>query len=106
MAVITVTDETFKETVLTSERPVIVDFWAEWCRPCKVIAPVLAQLAQDNPDTITVAKLDIDANPKTTLEYGVMSAPTLLVFSGGEVVRSLVGARSRSKLLSDLDGVI
>jgi thioredoxin 1 len=106
MALITVTDETFKDAVLASAKPVIVDFWADWCRPCKVIAPVLAQLAEDNPDTITVAKLDIDANPKTVLAYGVMSAPTLLVFTGGEVVRSLVGARSKTKLLSDLDGVI
>nr|WP_205862479.1 thioredoxin [Planosporangium thailandense] len=95
---ITVSDETFAETVLTSDRPVVVDFWAEWCRPCKMIANSLAELAEEFGDRMVVATLNSDENPNATRTYGVMSLPTLLVFRGGEVVGSIVGARPKASL--------
>jgi thioredoxin 1 len=97
-----VTDETFDQVVLTATVPVVVDFWAEWCQPCLKIAPVLAALAAEHPDTLKVVKLNADENPKTTLKYQVMSMPTLLVFQNGEIVRSLIGARPKSAILREL----
>lgn len=96
--VVTVTDETFAGTVLGAGRPVVVDFWADWCAPCRAISRSLAALADELGDRLTVAALDTDENPRTTRAYGVMSLPTLLVFRGGEVVASIVGARPKARL--------
>jgi thioredoxin len=99
---ITVTDASFKADVLESTRPVLVDFWAQWCGPCRAVAPVLEQIAAENADRLTVAKLDVDANPLTARQYQVVSIPTLIVFKGGQPVARIVGARGKSALLSDL----
>lgn len=97
-SLVTVTDDTFAATVLASDRPVVVDFWAEWCPPCRMISKSLAELAEELGDQMVVAKLNSDENPETTRTYRVMSLPTLLVFRRGEVVGSIVGARPKSYL--------
>ncbi len=99
---VTVDDTTFKDDVLNSDKPVLVDFWATWCGPCKMVAPVLEEIADEHQDKLTVAKLDIDQNPGVTRDYQVMSVPTLLLFSGGEPVKQIVGAKPKAQLLSDL----
>ncbi|GAA4950561.1 MAG: thioredoxin [Streptomycetaceae bacterium] len=97
-----VTDKTFDADVLMSEKAVLVDFWAEWCGPCRQIAPALEQIAAEHGDKLTVAKLNIDENPEITTRYGVMSIPTLHVYKGGEIVKTIVGAKPKSLLLKDL----
>ncbi|WP_219415948.1 thioredoxin [Pseudonocardia nigra] len=97
-----VTDATFEADVLKSDKTVLVDFWATWCGPCKMVAPVLDEIAGENQGTLTVAKLDIDANPSTTRDYQVMSIPTLIVFKDGKPVKQIVGAKPKAALLSDL----
>jgi thioredoxin 1 len=99
---VTVTDASFEADVLKSDKTVLVDFWAEWCGPCKMIAPVLEEIAGENADKITVAKLDTDANPVTMRDYQVMGIPTLIVFQDGKPVKQMVGARSKAVLLADL----
>ncbi|MET7704984.1 thioredoxin [Micromonospora sp. NPDC005189] len=101
-SLITVTDDTFAELVLASERPVVVDFWAEWCPPCKMIEKSLAELAREFGDRMVVAKLNSDENPQATRRYSVMSLPTLLVFRQGEVVGSIVGSRPKTHLRQSL----
>ena len=101
-----VTDESFKEDVLGSGKTVVVDFWATWCGPCKMVAPVLDEIAGENKDKLTVAKLDIDANPMTARDYGVMSIPTMIVFQDGKAVKQIVGAKPKSVLLDDLSDVL
>jgi thioredoxin 1 len=99
---VTVTESTFADDVLNSDKPVLVDFWATWCGPCKMVAPVLAEIAEEHADKLTVAKLDIDANPGIARDYQIMSIPTLIVFQGGKPVKQIVGAKPKAALLSDL----
>jgi thioredoxin 1 len=97
-----VTDETFDTEVLKSDKPVVVDYWAEWCGPCRMVAPVLEEIATEHADKLTVVKLNIDENPQVAQRYGILQIPTLNVFSGGEVVKQVIGAKPKSALLRDL----
>jgi thioredoxin 1 len=99
---VTVTDASFDQDVLKSDKTVVVDFWATWCGPCKMVAPVLDEIAGENADKITVAKLDIDQNPSIARDYQVMSIPTMIVFQGGKPVKQIVGAKPKAALLNDL----
>lgn len=99
---ITVTDDSFIQDVLSSEKPVLVDFWATWCGPCRMVAPVLEEIAAEHGDKLTIAKLDIDENPGTARDYQVMSIPTLILFSGGKPAKQIVGAKGKAALLRDL----
>ena len=93
---------TFDEAVKSADTAVVVDFWAEWCGPCKMITPILEELASEQAGKITVAKLNVDENPDLAMRYNVMSIPTLLVFKDGEVAKRLVGAKPKSALLQEL----
>jgi thioredoxin 1 len=99
---VTLSDATFDESIGGASVPVIVDFWAEWCGPCKMIAPVLEDIAKEHPESIQVAKLNVDDNPNVARRFDVMSIPTLIVFSEGVVKRRLVGAKGKAQLLEEL----
>ena len=99
----TLSSATFDEVIGSADSPVIVDFWAEWCGPCKMIAPILEEISDEHPDTLMVTKLNVDENPEIAMKYNVMSIPTLLVFHNGEVSKRLIGARSKGALLQELD---
>src|SRR5712692_1730286 len=97
------TEQNFDEEIKGSDLPVLVDFWAEWCGPCKMIAPILDDVAKDYAGRLTVAKLDIDANPGTPAKYGIRGIPTLILFKGGQVAAEKVGALSKSQLTAFID---
>lgn len=99
--VITLTDTSFDELVNSSDVPVVVDLWAEWCGPCKMIAPTLAEIATEQAGAIKIAKLNIDENPQIPQRYGVMSIPTMLVFRNGELEKRIVGAKPKAALLQE-----
>ncbi len=97
-----VTDATFEADVLKNDKPVVVDYWAEWCGPCRQVSPVLEEIAAEHADKIDVVKLNVDENPVTSQRYGILNIPTLSVFKDGEVVKEIVGARPKSALLREL----
>jgi len=94
-----VTDNTFQEEVLSSQQPVLVDFWATWCGPCRMVAPIVEEIAGEQEGKLKVAKVDVDANPQVAQQFGVMSIPTLMVFKNGEAVERLVGYMPKAKLM-------
>lgn len=98
----TVSYDTFASDVLEANGPVLVDFWAEWCAPCRMVSPVLDEIARENAGKLTVAKLNVDDNPDIAADYHVTSIPTMAIFSGGELVKTIVGARPKAALLRDL----
>ena len=103
MATKTVTDASFESDVLQAEGPVLVDFWAEWCTPCKAIAPALEQISDELAGKVTIAKLNIDENPEAATKYGVMSIPTMILFKNGERAATKIGAGPKSQLQSWLE---
>ena len=100
------TDSNFEELVIQSDKPVIVDFWAEWCGPCRMVGPIVNEVGEDYKDTVVVGKLDVDSNPEITQKFGIRNIPTILFFKGGEVVDKQVGAVPKSAIVSKLEALL
>lgn len=101
MATKDVTDASFADDVLLSEKPVIVDFWATWCGPCRMVSPILEEISEAHGEKITVAKVDVDANPQIAQDYKILSLPTMMVFQKGKPVKSVIGAKPKAALLAE-----
>ncbi|NDU73361.1 thioredoxin [Actinomadura sp. DSM 109109] len=101
-----VTDADFASEVLENDKPVLVDFWATWCGPCRMVAPILEEISREHGDKIDIVKLDIDENPGVPQQYGILQIPTMNVYKGGEVVKQIMGAKPKAALLRDLSEFI
>ena len=106
MSTIVVTDASFDTDVLASDKPVVVDFWAEWCGPCRMVSPIVDQIADEQAGKLKVLKLNVDENPATPRDYGIMSIPTLLVVQGGQEAKRIVGAKGKAQLEADLSAFL
>lgn len=102
----TLTDANFENTIKNSDKPILVDFWAEWCGPCRMVAPILEEIAKENGDKLIIGKLNVDENPAVSGRLGIRSIPTMNVYQNGELIKSIVGAKSKKDLLADLTGII
>ncbi|MCV7174252.1 thioredoxin [Mycolicibacterium sphagni] len=105
-ATVAVSDDSFKEDVLSSNTPVLVDFWATWCGPCRMVAPVLEEIATEKAGSLKVVKLDVDANPATARDFQVVSIPTLILFKDGQPVKRIVGAKGKAALLREIADIV
>ncbi|MCH8933104.1 MAG: thioredoxin [Nitrospina sp.] len=101
--IVTVSDAEFESSVLQGDKPALIDFWAEWCQPCKMLAPTVEEIAGEYEDKIMVGKLNVDDNPATATKYGIRGIPTLLLFKGGQVVQQLVGVKSKAEIKKVID---
>ncbi len=106
MALVTITDDNFEEEVLKSDKPVLIDFWATWCGPCRMIAPIVEEMATEYEDKAKIGKLDVDSNQQTSIKYGVRSIPTLLLFKNGELKETIIGAVPKAHLVEKLESVL
>src|SRR4030043_1201809 len=106
MADLTLTDQSFKQEVLDSKLPVLVDFWAQWCAPCRIIEPIVEELASEYQGKIKIGKLDVDANGQTAQSYGVMSIPSLIIFKNGQPVKTMIGAQSKDNYKREIESVL
>jgi thioredoxin 1 len=97
-----VTDATFATDVLEHDKPIMVDFWAEWCGPCRAVSPILDKIAEEHSDKLDIVKLNVDDNPETAMKYGITSIPAMYVFQGGEIVKRVIGAKPKPALEADL----
>ncbi len=103
---IEITDSNFEEVVINSDKPVIVDFWAEWCGPCRMVGPIVKELSEDFEGKVVVGKVDVDSNPQTSAKFGIRNIPTILFFKGGQIVDKQVGAVAKSVLTSKLEAIL
>ncbi|PIR79902.1 MAG: thioredoxin [Candidatus Levybacteria bacterium CG10_big_fil_rev_8_21_14_0_10_35_13] len=106
MADLTFTDQNFKQEVLESKQPVIVDFWAEWCAPCRIVSPIIDELAKEYSGKLKVGKLDVDANGQTAQSYGIMSIPSILMFKDGQPVKTMIGAQSKDNYKGEIESIL
>jgi len=106
MPLVTITDDNFEEEVLKSDKPVLIDFWATWCGPCRMIAPIVEEMATEYEGKAKIGKLDVDSNQQTSIKYGVRSIPTLLLFKGGELKETIIGAVPKAHLVDKLQSVL
>lgn len=106
MADLTFTDQTFKQEVLESKEPVIVDFWAPWCGPCRIVSPIIEELATEYQGKIKVGKINVDENSQTSTQYGIMSIPSILFFKNGQPVKTMVGAQSKENYKQEIEAIL